>query len=152
MPEIDGFELADMMRQHPRFQKTPIIFVSAVHLSDLGPHSWIPERRGGLYLGSGCAGGAARQGQRLCGAAPQEASAAGLNRDLEERVAQRSEELRLLNEQLQQRVAELESIMQVLPVGVAVAHGQDCKTITGNAALGEMLGSGARRKPVRSPR
>src|SRR5579875_1069538 len=35
MPEIDGFELADMMRQHPRFQKTPIIFVSAVHLSDI---------------------------------------------------------------------------------------------------------------------
>ena len=24
MPEIDGFELADMMRQHPRFQKTEI--------------------------------------------------------------------------------------------------------------------------------
>ena len=35
MPEIDGFELADMMRQHPRFQKTAIIFISAVHLSDL---------------------------------------------------------------------------------------------------------------------
>src|SRR4051812_11277084 len=35
MPEIDGFELADMMRQHPRFQKTPIIFVSAVHLTDM---------------------------------------------------------------------------------------------------------------------
>jgi len=35
MPEIDGFELADMIRQHPRFQKTAIIFISAVHLSDL---------------------------------------------------------------------------------------------------------------------
>jgi PAS domain S-box-containing protein len=35
MPEIDGFELADMMRQHPRFQKTAIIFISGVHLSDL---------------------------------------------------------------------------------------------------------------------
>jgi PAS domain S-box-containing protein len=35
MPEIDGFELADMMRQHPRFQKTAIIFISAVHLTDL---------------------------------------------------------------------------------------------------------------------
>src|SRR5271170_1243169 len=35
MPEIDGFEMADMMRQHPRFQKTPIIFVSAVHLTDI---------------------------------------------------------------------------------------------------------------------
>jgi PAS domain S-box-containing protein len=35
MPEIDGFELANMIRQHPRFQKTAIIFVSAVHLTDL---------------------------------------------------------------------------------------------------------------------
>jgi len=35
MPEMDGFELADMMRQHPRFQKTAIIFISAVHMSDL---------------------------------------------------------------------------------------------------------------------
>jgi PAS domain S-box-containing protein len=35
MPDIDGFELADMMRRHPRFQKTAIIFISAVHLTDL---------------------------------------------------------------------------------------------------------------------
>ena len=35
MPDIDGFELADMIRQHPRFQKTAIIFISAIHLTDL---------------------------------------------------------------------------------------------------------------------
>src|ERR1700688_1835619 len=35
MPELDGFELADMIRQHPRFQKTPIIFISAVHLTEI---------------------------------------------------------------------------------------------------------------------
>jgi CheY-like chemotaxis protein len=35
MPEIDGFELAEMIRQHPRYRKTAIIFVSAVHLTDL---------------------------------------------------------------------------------------------------------------------
>jgi len=35
MPEIDGFELAEMIRQHPRFKKTAIIFVSAVNLTDL---------------------------------------------------------------------------------------------------------------------
>src|ERR1700726_510821 len=35
MPDIDGFELANMIRQHPRFQKTAIIFISAVHLTDL---------------------------------------------------------------------------------------------------------------------
>lgn len=35
MPEIDGFELAAMIRQHPRYQKTAIIFVSAVRQTDL---------------------------------------------------------------------------------------------------------------------
>jgi signal transduction histidine kinase len=35
MPEVDGFELAELIRQHPRCDKTAIIFVSAVHLSDL---------------------------------------------------------------------------------------------------------------------
>jgi two-component system, NtrC family, sensor kinase len=34
MPEMDGFELADVIRQHPRFQKTAIIFISGVHLTD----------------------------------------------------------------------------------------------------------------------
>jgi signal transduction histidine kinase len=35
MPEMDGFELAEMIRQHPRFLRTAIIFISAVHLTDL---------------------------------------------------------------------------------------------------------------------
>ena len=34
MPELDGFELAQIIREHPRYQKTAIIFVSAVHLTD----------------------------------------------------------------------------------------------------------------------
>ncbi len=35
MPEIDGFELAAMIRQHPRYQQAAIIFISAVRLTDL---------------------------------------------------------------------------------------------------------------------
>jgi len=35
MPELDGFELADIIRQHPRFQRTAILFISGVHMSDL---------------------------------------------------------------------------------------------------------------------
>ncbi len=35
MPELDGFELASMIREHPRFQKTAIIFVSAIQVTDL---------------------------------------------------------------------------------------------------------------------
>jgi PAS domain S-box-containing protein len=34
MPELDGFELAAMIRNHPRFQKTAIIFISAIHLTE----------------------------------------------------------------------------------------------------------------------
>src|SRR6202012_2118634 len=30
MPELDGFELAAMIREHPRFQKTAMIFISAI--------------------------------------------------------------------------------------------------------------------------
>ena len=35
MPEIDGFELAAMIREHPRFEKIAIIFVSAMHQTEL---------------------------------------------------------------------------------------------------------------------
>src|ERR1700693_2961905 len=35
MPELDGFQLAAMIRDHPRFRKTPIIFISAIHLTDV---------------------------------------------------------------------------------------------------------------------
>jgi signal transduction histidine kinase len=35
MPEMDGFEAATLIHQHPRFEKTPIIFVTGVHISEL---------------------------------------------------------------------------------------------------------------------
>ena len=35
MPDLDGFELAAMIRAHPRFQKIAIMFVSALALSDI---------------------------------------------------------------------------------------------------------------------
>jgi signal transduction histidine kinase len=35
MPELDGYELAAMIRQHPRFQRTSIIFVSAILMTDI---------------------------------------------------------------------------------------------------------------------
>src|SRR6185369_3739091 len=34
MPDLDGFELAAMIREHPRFQRIAIIFISAVLLND----------------------------------------------------------------------------------------------------------------------
>jgi PAS domain S-box-containing protein len=35
MPEMDGFETATLIRQHPRLEQTPIIFVTALSTSDL---------------------------------------------------------------------------------------------------------------------
>ena len=35
MPELDGFQLAAMLREHPRFSETAIIFISAIHLTDV---------------------------------------------------------------------------------------------------------------------
>jgi PAS domain S-box-containing protein len=35
MPELDGFQLAAMIRDHPRFQRTAIIFISAVQVDDV---------------------------------------------------------------------------------------------------------------------
>src|SRR5262249_45424539 len=35
MPELGGFELASMIRSHPRFQKIAMIFISAIHLAEI---------------------------------------------------------------------------------------------------------------------
>ena len=35
MPDMDGFEAAELIHAHPRFEKTPIIFVTGIHVSEL---------------------------------------------------------------------------------------------------------------------
>jgi two-component system, sensor histidine kinase and response regulator len=35
MPDIDGFETAHLIRQRPRFEKTPIIFITAINTTDI---------------------------------------------------------------------------------------------------------------------
>jgi signal transduction histidine kinase len=45
MPEQDGFELVAMIREHPRFQKTAIIFVSAILMAE-------PDRLRGYEAGA----------------------------------------------------------------------------------------------------
>ena len=140
MPDIDGFELADMMHQHPRFQKIAIIFISGVHLTDMdrirgyksGAVDYIsvpvvPEL---LRAKVGVFAELHRKTRQL----------ESLNRELEQRVEERTEKIRSLNSLLEQRVAELETIMQVLPVGVAVSQDPECQMITANAALSELFG------------
>src|SRR5215475_2002321 len=34
MPDLDGFELARMIREHPRFQRIAMIFISAIHVTE----------------------------------------------------------------------------------------------------------------------
>src|SRR5438105_5590415 len=93
MPELDGFELATLIHQHPRFQKTAIMFISAVHLTDLdqlkgyarGAVDYIsvpviPEL---LRAKVGVFAELHRQAHEL----------EELNRELEQRVAERTEEL-----------------------------------------------------------
>lgn len=45
MPGMDGFETASLIHEHPRFEKMPIIFVTAINLSDL-------DRMRGYRLGA----------------------------------------------------------------------------------------------------
>jgi PAS domain S-box-containing protein len=94
MPDIDGFQLADMIREHPRFQRTAIIFISAVHLTDIdrlkayerGAVDYIsvpviPEL---LRAKVSVFAELYRKNQQL----------ERLNRELEQRVLERTEELR----------------------------------------------------------
>lgn len=45
MPEMDGFETAALIRDHPRFEETPIIFVTGVQVTDL-------DQRKGYEMGA----------------------------------------------------------------------------------------------------
>lgn len=146
MPELNGFELAEMIHQHPRFRKIAIIFISAVHLTDLDRIKGY--QRGAMdYVSVPVVPELLRAKVTLFADLYRKTrDLESLNNELEQRVLTRTEELREsakkireLNEQLQQRVAELESIMKVLPVGVAIAHDPECKVITGNVALNRML-------------
>src|SRR6266403_3842465 len=130
MPELDGFELAEMIRQHPRFQKTAIIFISAVHLTDVDRLKGY-ERGAVDYISVPIIPELLRAKVSVFAELHRKArQLETLNRQLEERVLQRTAEIRELNSELQQRVAELETIMQVLPMGVAVAHDPECRFIT----------------------
>jgi PAS domain S-box-containing protein len=63
----------------------------------------------------------------------------GVNYDITER---KESELKIksLNAELKKRVGELQTIFDLSPVGIAVAHDAECKVITANAALAKMVG------------
>lgn len=106
MPELDGFELAAMIREHPRFQRTAIIFVSAIHLTD-------PDRLRGYaagavdYLPVPIVPELMRAKVKVFAELYRKTRELELlNSELERRVAERTAELAHTNAQLEQRVEE----------------------------------------------
>jgi PAS domain S-box-containing protein len=77
--------------------------------------------------------GAAELGSELDDWQARMADEAGRRRAAEDRVRQ-------LEADLQRRVAELQTIMDVMPIGLAVAHDKECRDITINPSFAEMVG------------
>ena len=122
MPEIDGFELAEIIRQHPRFQKTAIIFISAVHLTDLDRLKGY--QHGAVdYLSVPVVPEVLRAKVRVFTELHRKnQQLERLNSQLEQRVAERTYELQQkaaalhrLNRELAQRNQELDAIVQTAP-------------------------------------
>src|SRR6201996_1719955 len=106
MPDLDGFELASMIREHPRFQNTAIIFVSAVmmaHLDQLRGY-----RLGGVdYVPVPVVPELLRAKVRVfVDLYRKTRQLEQFNADLERRVEERTAELRKFNEQLEMRIEE----------------------------------------------
>jgi PAS domain S-box-containing protein len=122
MPEIDGFELAEIIRQHPRFQKTAIIFVSAVHLTDLDRLKGY--QHGAVdYLSVPIVPEVLRAKVKVFAELHRrKLQLERLNNELEERVADRTLELeqkalalQQLNSDLAQKNQELDAIVHTAP-------------------------------------
>lgn len=122
MPDLDGFELAEMICQHPRFQRTAIIFVSAVHLTDLDRMKGY--QRGAVdYLTVPVAPELLRAKVSIFAELHRKTQQLErLNRELENRVMERTKELdtkaailEKLNDELVQRNQELDAILHIAP-------------------------------------
>jgi PAS domain S-box-containing protein len=122
MPELDGFQLAAMIRQHPRFQRTAIIFVSAVHLTDLDQLKGY-EHGAVDYISVPVVAELLRAKVRVFADLHRKTKQLEkLNRELEQRVLERTEELAgkaglllQLNLELVGKNQELDAIIHTAP-------------------------------------
>jgi len=116
MPELDGFELADMIRDHPRFGKTAIIFISGVHLTDTDKINGY--RRGAVdYISVPVIPEVLRAKIGVFVELHRKTrELERLNSDLERRVAQRTEELRVSEEHHRERAELLELATEAIIV------------------------------------
>jgi PAS domain S-box-containing protein len=122
MPDLDGFELAELIRQHPRFQRTAIIFISAVYLTDMDRLKGY-ERGAVDYISVPVVPELLRAKVSIFAELHRKAhQLETLNRELEERVAERTEELerraetlQQLNSQIARKHQELDAIVRTAP-------------------------------------
>ena len=104
MPDLDGFKLAALIREHPRFRRTGIIFVSAVsttHLDqlrgyDLGAFDYIPVPVAPDLLRA--------KVRVFIDLYRKTRELERCNTELEQRVIERNAALRRLNEELEARI------------------------------------------------
>ena len=121
MPELDGVELANMIRQHPRFQRTAIIFISAVHLTDLDRLKGY-EHGAVDYISVPVIPELLRAKVKVFAELHRKTrQLETLNRELEQRVLERTEELATKAEILQQLNTELVRKNQQLDAIVSTA-------------------------------
>ena len=125
MPELDGFELAEIIRQHPRFQKIAILFISAVHLSDLDRLKGY-ERGAVDYISVPVVPEVLRAKVSIFVDLHRKTrQLEKLNEELEERVedrtqelARRAEALELVNNELTRRSQEMAALIKTAPATI----------------------------------
>lgn len=154
MPELDGFELAAMIRQHPRYQKTAIILISAVFMTDLdrlkgydsGAMDYIPVPVVPEILRAKVAVfvDLYRKTRQL----------EWLNRELEQRVAERTAELEASMGRLRDSEERYRHLIHALPAAIYTCDAQGHITLYNETAvalwgrepeLGKDLWCGSRR-------
>ncbi len=106
MPDLNGFELAGMIREHPRFRTTAIIFVSAIMLTS--PDQLRGYELGGVdYVPVPVVPELLRAKVKVFVDLYRKTRALErFNAELETRVAERTSELQHFNEQLEERIKE----------------------------------------------
>src|ERR1700761_6061100 len=135
MPDLDGFELATMIREHPRFSNTAIIFVSAVmmaHLDQLRGY-----KLGGVdYVPVPVVPELLRAKVRVfVDLYRKTRQLEQFNADLERRVEERTAELRKFNEELEARIEERTREREVALAQLFEAQKMD--------TIGRLTGGGA---------
>ncbi|WP_395021766.1 response regulator [Dongia sp.] len=106
MPDLDGFELAQMIREHPRFAKTALMFVSAVSVTELDLLKGY-EHGAVDYMPVPIVPDLLRARVRIFIDLHRKTRALeGMNAELERRVEERTAALAEINQQLEKRVEE----------------------------------------------